>query len=126
MTRARQYDFTWNNGNTIALIVLSVAAIVALAVSSMRGGTEFHAHMPIDPAKVSAAKELINPNTASVASLRRLPQVGPTIAARIVQYRQQHPAQPFRKPEDLEVVKRIGPATVAKISPYLSFRANAD
>jgi len=74
-----------------------------------------------------ALPNVINPNTASWASLARLPGVGKTLAKNIVSYREDYrkrngqDQQPFRSGEDLAHVKRIGPVTVKKIEKYLTF-----
>jgi competence protein ComEA len=54
----------------------------------------------------------VNVNTASTAELEALPSIGPVIAERIIQYRQQH--GPFRTVDALLLVPGIGPATLEK------------
>lgn len=49
----------------------------------------------------------ININTATAAELQRLPGIGPTLAARIVAYREAW--GPFKKIEDIMEVPGIGP-----------------
>lgn len=58
-----------------------------------------------------------NINTASEQELQRLPRVGPAIAARIVAYRQE--VGPFRRPEDIQEVRGIGPKTFEKMAPWI-------
>jgi competence protein ComEA len=53
---------------------------------------------------------VININTADAAALETLPGIGPTYAARIVDYRDQN--GPFTSVEELTLVKGIGPATL--------------
>ena len=60
---------------------------------------------------------VVNLNAASVDELTTLPGVGPALAARIVEYRQQ---RRFEKPEHLKRVKGIGEATYAKLAPMIS------
>jgi competence protein ComEA len=57
------------------------------------------------------AKEMkkININEASVAELTQLKRIGPKIAKRIVEYRENH--GPFVLPKDIMNVKGIGPKT---------------
>lgn len=65
------------------------------------------------------APKKINVNAADAAALCALPGIGPVYAARIVAYRESH--GPFKCPEDLAAVKGIGPATVKKLEPYVTF-----
>ena len=51
----------------------------------------------------------VDVNTATIAELERLPQVGPALARRIVEYRQGH--GPFLRSEELSRVKGVGPTT---------------
>lgn len=60
----------------------------------------------------------VNINTASEAELEKVPGIGKTTARAIVEYRKSHGR--FTKVEDLDNVKGIGPATLAKIRPYLT------
>lgn len=57
----------------------------------------------------------VNPNTASIDQLATLPEVGPDIAARI------KAGRPYAKADDLLNVKGIGPKTLEKIKPRLTF-----
>ena len=63
--------------------------------------------------------ERIDPNTAGEEDLDRLPGVGPAVAGRIVQMRQDH--GPFAEPADLLSVPGVGPAILARITPYLEW-----
>lgn len=60
----------------------------------------------------------IDPNTAAVPSLMRLPGIGRTRAMDIVEGRA---ARPFDSAADMERIRGIGPKTVEKIAPYLTF-----
>jgi competence protein ComEA len=63
--------------------------------------------------------ERIDPNTAGEEDLDRLPGVGPAVAGRIVQTRQDR--GPFTEPGDLLSVPGVGPAILARITPYLEW-----
>lgn len=65
-----------------------------------------------------APGERIDPNTAPVEELRRLPRVGPALASAILATRR---AGSFRRAEDLERVPGIGAATVGRLAPLLRF-----
>ena len=57
-------------------------------------------------------------NSATLEQLERLPGVGPSMAGRILAYRQQSGG--FAKIEDLTLVTGIGPKKFAKIAPFLT------
>ena len=78
----------------------------------------------------TVVEEKVNPNDAASVSLARLPGIGWTRAAMIVAYRERfvqenERATAFRRPEDLAVIKGIGPATVEKMRPWLRFDNSA-
>jgi competence protein ComEA len=62
--------------------------------------------------------EQIGINSATLEQLERLPGVGPSMAARILAYRQQSGG--FGKVEDLTLVTGIGPKKYAKIAPFVT------
>lgn len=57
--------------------------------------------------------ERININTASEKVLDTLPGIGPVLASRIVEYRQEH--GPFQQTTDLSCVEGIGPEKLLAI-----------
>lgn len=57
----------------------------------------------------------VNLNTASREQLEALPEVGPSLAARIVAGR------PYRSLADLDRVKGVGAATLRLLAPLVSF-----
>ena len=65
------------------------------------------------PGKAASRKQCINVNTAAVDELDVLPGVGPVIAQRIVDYRNNF--GPFTGVTDLRNVKGIGKVTAEKI-----------
>lgn len=115
-----RYDLRWTGPNVLALGCLCAAALGALATHARGRPVQIGTDAPMDPRRVSAAAEKINPNRATIASLVRLPAIGPAMARAIIEHRQAHGPEAFRFVEDLSAVRRIGPATVAKIAPYLS------
>lgn len=72
---------------------------------------------------LEALPQRINPNTASMASLVRLPGIGKARAMDIIHYRQnQKPNEPvFLSAQDLESIHGIGPKTAGALEPWLTF-----
>jgi DNA uptake protein ComE-like DNA-binding protein len=65
--------------------------------------------------------ERINPNTASMASLVRLPGIGKGRALDLIAWRNRQPQPAFRSIQDLEAIRGIGPKTVENLAPWLTF-----
>ena len=59
-------------------------------------------------------------NTATAEELERLPEVGPSLAQRIVEYRHTH--GPFRRAQDIMQVPGIGPKTYEALQEYITVR----
>jgi competence protein ComEA len=90
--------------------------IVALTLALFVTGLVAVAPALAESRPTPAAK--VNLNTATVDQLTELPGVGPTLAARIVEYREK--AGRFRSPQELMNVKGIGEKSFKKIEPWLS------
>lgn len=95
---------------------LSVAVGACLVVGPLGHGGSIAA----------CTSERINPNTAPVGSLIRLPGIGLTRAHAIAVHREvmrQEAADgiAFRVSEDLQRIKGIGPKTVADVADWLAF-----
>jgi competence protein ComEA len=61
----------------------------------------------------TASSGKVNVNTAPASELEKLPGIGPTLAARIVEYRERN--GPFRRVEDLKKVKGIGESKLREL-----------
>ena len=61
---------------------------------------------------------LLNINTASAAELETLSGIGPQMAQRIIQYREEHGN--FTSVEALTKVKGLGEKTLEKLKPFIS------
>ena len=64
------------------------------------------------------ASRLVNLNHATVEELARLPEIGPSMAQRIVEYRSAHGA--FTIASDIQLVAGIGPKTFDAIKDYIT------
>ncbi|MEL7061327.1 MAG: helix-hairpin-helix domain-containing protein [Acidobacteriota bacterium] len=89
------------NSHTLRLhSVRSGLLAVALVLISMLASPAFGS---------DTASEVVNINTASAAELQLLPRVGPSLAGRILEFRDENGA--FEAPEDLVLVQGIGEKT---------------
>ena len=66
----------------------------------------------------AAAEAQVNVNQASVEQLALLPRVGPAVAQRIVEFREEN--GPFEQLVDLMLVRGIGEKTYDLIAPHAS------
>lgn len=62
---------------------------------------------------------LVDVDVADVAAIEKLPWIGPALAARIVENRDK--CGPFGSPDALTRVYGIGPGTVKRLAPYVTF-----
>src|SRR5947209_7413695 len=110
------------------------AVILALAIGSFAFLTFrriAHTHFVPDPqpAEGLRAAELadrLDPNTATVAEIAAIPNVGEKLAESVVAYRdgrvKDYPGRPaFREPTDLLRVRGIGVARMEAMQAYLVF-----
>jgi comEA protein len=81
------------------LLFVALASNVAVSLAAEAGGT-------------------VNINTANSEQLSLLPRVGPAVAQRIVDFRQENGR--FQTAEDLMLVRGIGEKTFALIKPYIT------
>lgn len=95
-----------------AALVLLVAAAFALSPALSRAVASSR------PASAVSIADPIDVNQASAAELSLLPGVGPSLAAAIVADRESRGA--FRRPQDLDRVRGIGPAILARILPHVT------
>lgn len=61
----------------------------------------------------------LNLNTATTSELKNLPQIGPAMAQRIVEFRRHLPNEKFTRINQLQHVRGIGNKTLITIAPFL-------
>ncbi|MFQ5707249.1 MAG: ComEA family DNA-binding protein [bacterium] len=118
-----QVEIQQVNPNFVEKFKKSTEAINAQLDSSKQNLSIKHSfqtsrHDEID--KEKEQKFLININEAQKQELQNLPQVGPVLASRIIEYRKIN--GDYKSKEDLRNVKGIGSTTLKKISPYISLK----
>lgn len=118
MTGAIRIEMRWSLPARWALWFLLLVFSVGLLVSS-QNRLWFRHTPPPDLTAQAGIREAIDPNTASTASIRRLPGISIVRAEAIATYARTHGPNCYRTPDDLQRVHGIGPATVRKILPYL-------
>ena len=79
--------------------------LVTLAVAVVAGAAE------------SQPAGVVNINTASSEQLQMLPRVGPSLAGRIIEFREAN--GPFRAVDEILAVKGIGENSFEKLEPYI-------
>jgi competence protein ComEA len=100
---------------TVATLVLF--ALVGMAAYWYVHGGHRGELIEIDRAATLTARYLVDINTAQWPELAELPDLGETLARRIVESRAE--AGPFGDHRDLLRVNGIGPRTLEKLRPYL-------
>lgn len=99
----------------VALMVFS--ALIGMAAYWVVQGGLGGRLIEIDRAAPLSAKFLVDLNKAEWPELAELPEIGPTLAKRIVDSRAT--SGPFVDHEDLRRVRGIGPLTLERMKPYL-------
>jgi len=85
-----------------------IVGMLVLAAILMAGG----------PAIAAEGQPVVNINTADTEALMLLPKVGPSVAQRIVDFREQNGQ--FKAAEDLMLVRGVGEKTFELIKPHVA------
>lgn len=96
---------------------MMMAALLVLSLGLTVDAAQQRGRAPAAAAAVDAAAP-VNLNTATAAQLEALPGVGPALAQRIVDYRQQSGG--FKKIEELMNVRGIGEASFLKLKALVT------
>ncbi|HEY7862957.1 MAG TPA: helix-hairpin-helix domain-containing protein [Thermoanaerobaculia bacterium] len=96
---------------------LTSAALLAAGLIAAGEATAQNAKASSAPGAAAAAPR-VNVNAATAAQIAYLPRIGPTVAARVVDYRKAH--GPFQRVEDLMEVKGIGEKLFLTVKPYVA------
>jgi len=88
------------------LVILAMAAVSTVSLSAA------------EKQAAAGSDKLVNINTADAGQLEKLPQVGPKMALRILDFRKSNGS--FKRPQDLMKVKGIGEKIFAKLQPLIT------
>jgi len=113
--RARPHSSWMVRRAAAAVLLLATAASIVPVLS--------RAVAPHRPEVAVSVADPIDVNQASAAELSLLPGVGPSLAAAIVADRESR--GPFRRPQDIDRVRGIGPSILARILPHVTVGAPA-
>jgi competence protein ComEA len=101
--------------------LLSVVALIAATALGLRiawGHWTHNPHVNFDAAVPTSASFTVDLNTAGWAEISQLPDIGETMARRIVSRRNELGA--FQNLEELDAIPGIGPKTLQSIRPFLA------
>lgn len=99
-----------------AVVAVLIGCAVLMGTWIYRGGLRGEM-VEADATPRQPAHFKVNINTANAAEFELLPEIGQTLARRIVDWRDAH--GPFKSCDELRRVKGIGPKTMETIRPYL-------
>ena len=96
------------------ILVVGLLAVVQLSFPALAMNARSSSQKTV---RKPLPSEVIDINRASAEDLQKLPGIGPELARRIIEYRQR--SGPFKRVEDLMVVRGIGPKKWKGIRPYV-------
>ena len=107
-------SWPWPVHTRLLLAVFVLIAGVGLRVGVHSAGCDARTASRLVPVLV------IDPNTAPASVLEALPHVGPSLVQKLIEQRE---VRPFVSTDDLRRrVRGLGPATMARLAPYLKIR----
>lgn len=107
-------------------VLFTLLVAVAAAGAPAGPAAELPASLPADAAPVvaqeqaPAPQEPVDLNSATSEELQKVPGIGPTLAARIVAFREEN--GPFEKVDDLLNVQGIGTTSLERIRPHVTVK----
>ena len=122
----RRLPEVWTGPQRAVLIALLGCLLVYLIIRLILNPLYVSNPQPARPPRYDDLADKIDPNTADWQTLAALPALGEKRAKTIIEYRdaftKEHPNRlAFEEPEDMLLVRGIGPSMLATLKPYLHF-----
>jgi hypothetical protein len=122
----RRPSEVWTASQRGVLIALLGCLLIYLVISYLLNPLYVSDPQPARPPRYDELADRIDPNMADWQTLAALPGLGEKRAKTIIEYREGFTTKnsghlAFREPEDLLLVRGIGPAMAASLRPYLIF-----
>jgi hypothetical protein len=119
-------DWGWTRPQRFALGTLLALLLVVLLIQYIRRPFRLDDRITVLHGQPLALPTRIDPNTATLEELTRIPHIGNKVAAKIVAYRDaRKPLTPdnivFRSTEDLAHIPGLGEKTATDLAPYFEF-----
>jgi len=109
--------FFLKRGDQLTAAVLTAIALLAMAIYWWQQGGLQGRLIEAEQLPTRKAEFLVDVNAAAWPELAQIPEIGETLAKRIVEYRLAH--GPYRSLEALLDVPGIGPRTFERMRPFL-------
>lgn len=109
--------FFLKRGDQLTAAVLTAIALLAMAIYWWQQGGLQGRLVEVEQLPTRRAEFRVDVNTAAWPELAQVPEIGETLAKRIVEYRKMH--GPFQSLETLLDVPGIGPRTFERMRPIL-------
>jgi hypothetical protein len=116
----------WNRRQRIALGILLLIFLACLVIQFARHPARLDDPVVTYNGSPVELPARIDPNTATLQELSRIPHMGEAIATRILQYRDAHKSIApdgivFHEPSDLDAIPGVGKKLIEQIEPFLAF-----
>jgi DNA uptake protein ComE-like DNA-binding protein len=116
----------WTASQRRVVLVIAVGLLVSLSIRVALRHTYIPDPQPPEGLRAAELADKLDPNTAALAEIAAIPNVGEKLAEAVVSYRQarlkDYPDRPaFAEPMDLLRVRGIGVARMEAMQAYLVF-----
>ncbi|HUO08029.1 MAG TPA: helix-hairpin-helix domain-containing protein [Phycisphaerae bacterium] len=124
-------DWGWSRPQRTALAILLSLLLALLLIQYLRRPFRLDDPITLLHGQPLTLPSRIDPNTATLEELTRIPHIGEKVAAKLLAYRDaRKPLTPdnivFRSPEDLARIPGLGKKTATDLTPYFEFPPDPD